>query len=222
MPLDEDGDPLPVPTPPELSDRRFATVDLLPPPDDGGFHSTISEVPSEVAARSTWREGCPVALDELSYVTVSFVGFDQKPHTGELLVNAGVAEDIVGVFHTLFENGFPIEMVNITRPEDLEAEPTGDGNPTTAFVCRAATGGTGWSEHAYGLAIDINPFHNPYLRGETVLPELAGDYLDRSRRLPGMITEGDVVTQAFDEIGWGWGGRWATLKDWQHFSLRGR
>src|SRR5690606_23030598 len=65
----------PHPTPPELDPRRLPTVDVLPPPD-GGFHATIEPVPPEVAARSTWQPDCPVALEDLRYVTVTFWGFD--------------------------------------------------------------------------------------------------------------------------------------------------
>jgi len=221
LPLDDNGDPVALPTPPELSDRRFVTPDHLPPPPDDTFYSTTSPVPDQVLARATWEEGCPTSVEELAYLTLSFRGFDGLAHTGELIVAASVAEDIVSVFEALFEAGFPIEEMRITPPEFLDAEPTGDGNDTESFVCRPATGGTNWSQHALGLAIDINPFHNPYLRGDVLIPELAGDYLDRQRGLPGMITEGDVVTDAFDAIGWGWGGRWNTLKDWQHFSQSG-
>ena len=221
LPLDDNGDPVALPTPPELSDRRFVTPDHLPPPPDDAFYSTTSPVPDQVLARATWEEGCPTSVEELAYLTLSFRGFDGLAHTGELIVAASVAEDIVSVFEALFEAGFPIEEMRITPPEFLDAEPTGDGNDTESFVCRPATGGTTWSQHALGLAIDINPFHNPYLRGDVLIPELAGDYLDRQRGLPGMITEGDVVTDAFDAIGWGWGGRWNTLKDWQHFSQSG-
>ncbi len=83
------------------------------------------------------------------------------------------------------------------------------------------TGGSDWSEHAYGLAIDINPFHNPYLFGDIVGPELAGAYTDRTWKRPGMIFEGDPVVQAFDSIEWEWGGRWNSPKDWMHFSQSG-
>ena len=38
------------------------------------------------------------------------------------------------------------------------------------------------SQHAYGLAIDVNSFQNPYVKGDLVLPELASAYLDRDRR----------------------------------------
>ena len=222
LPLDADGNPLAQTTPPILQDRRFTTIDDLTPPTDGRFHSTIDPVPPEVLRRSTWTPACPVTAEELTYVTVSFWGFDGLAHTGELIVNSEVATDIVSAFSRLFEAGFPIERMSITTPADLDAEPTGDGNDTSAFACRPVTGGTGWSRHAYGLAIDINPFHNPYLKDGLVLPELAAVYADRDRLLPGMIVEGDAVTEAFGAIGWEWGGRWTSLKDYQHFSADGR
>ncbi len=131
-----------------------------------------------------------MALDDLRYVTVSFWGFDQRPHTGELLVSADYAEAVAGVFEALWARRFPIEEMRITRADELDLPPTGDGNNTESFVCRQATGGTSWSRHAYGRAIDLNPFHNPYHRGDVVLPELASAYLDRDRRLPGMVAPG--------------------------------
>lgn len=222
LPLRSDGIGEVQPTPPELVDRRLWTTDVLPPPDGEAFESAIVEVPAEVVARSTWQEACPVGLDGLRYVTVSFYGFDGRFHTGELLVATDVAEGIVEVFRRLHAARFPMEEVRITRPDELDAPPTGDGNNTGAFVCRPVTGGSGWSEHAYGRAIDINPFHNPYERGDVVLPELASAYLDRSNQRPGMILPGDAATQAFAELGWGWGGEWNSLKDYQHFSENDR
>ena len=44
---------------------------------------------------------------------------------------------------------------------------------------------------------------------------------DRSRRRPGMAVAGSVLVQAFDRVGWGWGGRWAGSPDYQHFSSTG-
>ena len=73
----------------------------------------------------------------------------------------------------------------------------------------------------YGLAIDVNPFQNPYTKGDLVLPELASSYLDRGRVRPGMITPDGPVVQAFSAIGWTWGGTWHSLKDLQHFSQNG-
>lgn len=212
------------PTPPILRNRRFATSDILPPPENDRFKVTIKPVPPSVLERSTWRPKCPVGVDELSYLTMTFWGFDRETHTGEMIVNASVARQIVGVFKALHKTRFPIEEMRVVTLQEQRAwqkRPTGDTNVTSSFECRPATLGSSWSEHSYGLAIDINPFHNPYLRGELVGPELASAYTDRTWRRPGMVLESDAVTRAFDAIGWGWGGRWSSLKDWMHFSQSG-
>lgn len=221
LPLRDDGHGEVRETPPELTDRRIATPALLPPPQSNDYTATISPIPDDVAGRSSWVEECPVTLDDLAYITLSHHGFDGAIHTGELIVNASVAEDVVWVFEQLFDAAFPIEQMRVITKDEIDAPPTGDWNDTTSFVCRPAVGSTRWSQHAFGLAIDINPFHNPYVKGDLVLPELASAYLDRDRDVPGMIMRNDVAFQAFAEIGWGWGGDWNSLKDWMHFSQSG-
>ncbi|MDQ3932522.1 MAG: M15 family metallopeptidase, partial [Actinomycetota bacterium] len=193
------------PTPPELRDRRLPSPDLLPAPHGGEFSASVQVVPGAIAARSTWSRHCPVPLEELRYVTLVFWGFDERPHTGELLVHESVAEDVVAVFRRLYRARFPIEEMRVVSSQELVAAPTGDGNNTTSFVCRPTTGGTSWSEHAYGLAVDINPFHNPYTRGDLVVPELASAYTQRGWRRQGMIQAEDEATASFARIGWGWG-----------------
>ena len=221
--LRPDGLGIPQPTPPELVNRRFPSPDLLPPPAGQTFEWSAGSVPDDVASRSSWREDCPVTLEGLTYLTMSFYGFDGLPHTGEMLVAAEFADGVVEAFRRLWEIRFPIEEMRVQDQEEMDAHPTGDGNVTGAFECRPAVGQSGgWSMHAYGLAVDINPFHNPYLRGEVVAPELASAYTDRGNVRPGMIFEGDAAVEAFDEMGWGWGGRWSTAKDWMHFSSNGR
>jgi hypothetical protein len=221
LPRRPDGFGYARPTPPKLRDRRFVTTDLLPPPPDERWRARITRVPDSVVRRSTWHPDCPVALDELAYLTMTFWGFDDRPHTGEMIVNTTVARDVRKVFRRMYRARFPIEEMRVRRAGEIDLPPTGDGNNTESFDCRNATLGGSWSNHAYGLAIDINPFHNPYRRGDLVVPELAEAYLDRDRHRPGMIQPGDVVTRAFADIGWGWGGSWATLDDWQHFSANG-
>jgi len=223
LPLRSDGLGQIGPTPPSLRERRYPTVDVLPPPADGRFHGSVEPVTPEIARRSTWRAGCPVRLDALRYVTVSFRGFDGGAHTGELLVAARAASRVVSVFRALYAADFPIEEMRLPTIQDLEAHPTGDGNNTAAFVCRPTVGASAsWSAHAYGLAIDVNPFMNPYSRGAVVLPELASSYLRRGWRRPGMIGPDSVAVREFARIGWSWGGRWRGLKDYQHFTATGR
>lgn len=221
LPRRPDGFGQVLPTPPELAQRRLPTADRLAPPRDGQFAATLGPVPAEVLARSTWQPACPVGADGLRYLTLSFWGFDDRPHTGELIVAAGVAENVRKVFERLYAARFPIEEMRVTAKPELDAAPTGDGNNTNGFVCRPARGQTRWSAHAKGLAVDVNPFANPYLRGDLVLPELASAYVDRRQRKPGMIHSGDAVVQAFGAIGWTWGGTWRSPKDLMHFSATG-
>jgi hypothetical protein len=213
-------------TPPELVDRRLPPPPPHPSlpaaPDDGSFAAAIAPLDAATAQRSTWRAECPVTLDELRHVLVTFVGFDELAHTGELIVHRDFAEDVVAVFRALHRARFPLEEVRLIGADELDLPPTGDGNVTSAFVCRAGVGSSRWSEHAYGRAIDINPFHNPYVKGDLVLPELAGAYVDRTDVRPGMVLPGGVVTEAFAAIGWGWGGAWTSSVDWMHFSTTGR
>jgi hypothetical protein len=219
LPIGPDGLGEVQPTPPELADRRFATIDVLPPPTDESWAPATAAVPDEVLARSTWTPDCPVRRDELRYLTLPFWGFDQRLHTGELIVHADVVDHVTAGFRRLFERRFPIEEMRVTRAEEMDAPPTGDGNNTGAFVCRPSVRSTRWSQHAYGRAVDINPFHNPYVRDDLVIPELASVYADRSVQRPGMLVADDVA--GFVEAGWGWGGSWSSVKDWMHLSEDG-
>lgn len=221
LPLRPDGYGQVLPTPKPLVNRRLPTIDRLPTPRSDRYRSAVRPVPGDVLARSTWRGDCPVSVSELRYLTMSFRGFDGRTHTGEMIVNRSAAAPVTRVFKILYAAGFPIEEMRVVARSELDAAPTGDGNDTTAFVCRPAVGLDRWSAHARGLAIDVNPFHNPYVRGDLVLPELASSYLDRSRARPGMINAGDVVVRAFAAIGWKWGGEWSEPVDLQHFSATG-
>jgi D-alanyl-D-alanine carboxypeptidase-like protein len=221
LPLRPDGFGKVLPTPPELVNRALPTKDTLPPPAAGKYASTIVPVPADVLARSTWQAACPVGKDDLRYLTMSFWGFDNQPHTGEMIVATRVAKQVTDVFGKLYAARFPLEEMRVTDKSELDAPPTGDGNSTSAFVCRPTRGQTTWSAHAYGLAIDVNPFCNPYRKGDLVLPELATAYLDRATTRPGMIRAGDVTERAFTAIGWTWGGTWTSPKDLMHFSATG-
>lgn len=223
LPLGPDGYGVVRPTPPTLRERRYPTRDVLAPPPGGRWRGDVGPVTPAIAARLAWEPGCPVALADLRYLTVAFRGFDGRAHTGELVVAAAEADDVVSVFRSLFAADFPVEEMRLTSLDELDLPPTGDGNNTSAYVCRPTTGqSSGFSAHAYGLAIDVNPFQNPYLKGDLVLPELAGSYLDRQRVRPGMVLEDSLAVREFARIGWSWGGDFNSLLDYQHFTATGR
>lgn len=185
------------------------------------FQSSISPVDASDLP-SSWREGCPLEVEGLRAVDVSHIGYDGEVHIGRLIVAGEVAEDVVEIMSRLFEAGFPIERIEPVDVYEGDDDLSMAANNTSAFNCRPVTGGSSWSEHSYGTAIDMNPLVNPYVVGGTVLPPEGAAYADRSLDAPGMIHDGDVVVEAFAAHGWTWGGTWSSPKDYQHFSTSGR
>jgi hypothetical protein len=170
----------------------------------------------------SWRPGCPVGLGRLRVLTLPIWGFDGRAKTGRLIVHEDVAADVLGAFRRLYAARFPIRrMVPVDAYGGSDFRSI-EADNTSAFNCRYVGGTRRWSEHAYGRAIDVNPIENPYVTGGTTSHRASRKYLDRSRRRPGMAFEGGALVRAFDRIGWGWGGRWASVKDYQHFSASGR
>ncbi len=171
----------------------------------------------------SWHDGCPVPLADLRLVEVAHVGFDGAHQVGRLVVHADAAASIASAFESMYADRFPIERVALVDDVGGSDDAAMAANLTTAFNCRAVTGGTGWSEHSYGRAIDINPLQNPYVTSRgTVLPPGGRAYLDRGSPAIGLIVEGGPAVAAFDAVGWQWGGRWQSIKDYQHFSASGR
>jgi poly-gamma-glutamate synthesis protein (capsule biosynthesis protein) len=140
-----------------------------------------------------------------------------------MVVATSVAPEVVSVFRTLFEGKFPIRRMELVDAFEGDDGRSMAADNTSAFNCRSVTGNPGvWSEHSYGTAIDLNPLENPYVVGGHVEPPAGTRFTDRSLQSPGMIHGGDVVDRAFAAIGWSWGGRWSSPRDYQHFSRSGR
>ncbi len=170
----------------------------------------------------SWRPGCPVALRDLRLLTLSHWGFDGRARTGRLIVHRDVATELVAVFHELYAGRFPIRRMVPIDAYGASDFRSIEADNTSAFNCRYVDGTTRWSEHAYGRAIDVNPIENPYVSGGRTSHRASRAYIDRVPSRRGMAYEGGSLVRAFDRIGWGWGGRWTSVKDYQHFSASGR
>lgn len=180
----------------------------------------------------SWRPGCPVGPADLRLITVSYWGFDNAGHTGELIVHRNIALQTIRAFRELWDARFPINRMDTAekfasptdfRPDGSFIETHGPDlvNDTSAFFCRPTTGSSsGWSQHSYGTAIDINPVQNPYIKGATVIPE--NGTTARNASVPGTIVKGSLPVAAMKRAGLVWGGTWSSLKDYMHFSATGR
>jgi len=163
-----------------------------------------------------------VEYDDLRYVHVLHYDFDGNPAEGELICNEYIAQDLVEIFYELYYNEYQIERILLIDEYDGDDTASMEDNNTSCFNYRDVEGSSNLSKHAYGLAIDINPFYNPYVTynadgSERVSPVAALDYADRSLSFPYKIDENDLCCRLFKQHGFIWGGNWNSLKDYQHF-----
>jgi hypothetical protein len=196
------------------------------PEGPASFAATIAPIDSQtraaMRASGSWQPDCPVRIGDLRLVTLSYWGFDDVAHTGHLIVHRSVAADVVRAMRLLYRARFPIRRMELVDAYDADDDRSMAADNTSAFNARKVEGSDTWSEHAYGLAIDIDPRENPMIADGEIFPPAGAAFRDRTLEKPGMIHRHDAVFEAFAAIGWEWGGDWHSLKDYQHFSLRGR
>ena len=186
---------------------------------------TQSVITDEIYARingCSYVENEEIALEDLRYLQVLYVGFDAEEHVGELIVNKAIADDILEIMRVLYENRSPIERMELVDEYGGDDELSMQANNTSAFNYRPVEGSNKLSRHSYGMAIDINPFYNPCVRkysdgSSKSFPEGSDEYVDRSKDFPYKIDKEDLCYQLFTEHGFRWGGTWNNPQDYQHF-----
>lgn len=180
----------------------------------------------------------PVGPEDLSYLTISHWGYDGQVHVGHMIVHKVVAQEVLDIFKEVFDAQFPIERMELIDVYDANDTRSMNANNSSAFCCREKTVIRGtFSNHSYGVAIDINPLVNPCInrRGAdktkwVVDPEAGRQFVDlptdgvsfvvRTELFKGIVAKGNPCCQAFEKRGWKWGGDcWLDLQvqDFQHF-----
>lgn len=168
-------------------------------------------------------KGGLVPLEDLRYVHILYVDGDGNTKEGEIICNAYIADDILDIFKELYEQKYPIEKVCLVDDYDGDDEKSMEDNNTSAYNDRSMAQSSSLSKHALGLAIDLNPLYNPYVKvkgGKTIVaPQGAEIYTNREEDYPYKITKEDLAYQLFTEKGFIWGGSWSNTKDYQHFEI---
>jgi peptidoglycan LD-endopeptidase CwlK len=157
-----------------------------------------------------------IVLENLRIVDVYYYGFDDKLHKGQLVVHKDVVLNIIEIFELIRESRFPIERVVPISKYGWSDEKSMQNNNTSAFNYRFISGTRVISKHASGLAIDINPRFNPYVKNGNNLP--VNCIYDTTKA--GTISSGSQLVKEFKKRGWQWGGDWKSLKDYQHFEKK--
>ena len=218
----------PTPTPTEAPSFVSPTPTPIPSPTpvidytDDFYMTRITEDILKRIEDKSYPEGATISIDDLRWLHVMHYGFDGEVHEGELIVNHEVAHDVLEIFKELFEIKYPIEKIRLIDEYNAEDEASMEDNNSSAFCYRTIAESDTLSNHAKGLAIDINPLYNPYVYerkdGSLFLqPENAGDYVDRDADNPYYIKKDDACYQIFINHGFTWGGDWKSKKDYQHF-----
>lgn len=197
---------------------------LLPRPVEP-FAAQVGELDDATFARMrgcSWHDDprCPGRAD-LARITVRHVDLAGRAVDGELVVARALAGETVALFARLYAIGFPLRRVELVDAHAADDDRSMAADNTSAFNFRVIAGTNILSQHARGVAIDLNPVENPMIwpGGQRFVPPGGADFLDRRRLRPGMIVRPGPVTAIFDELGWEWGGDWKHVADLHHIAF---
>ena len=186
---------------------------------------TIDTISDAVFLRmqgKSYKNNCTVDRSELRYLRLSHYDENGEEYIGEIVCNKKISNDLKEIFQELYKQKYPIERMRLIDEYEADDERSMQANNTSCFNYRTIAGSQKLSKHSLGMAIDINPLYNPYVkRGKDgtliVQPANARKYANRAKRWPSKIEKGDLCYQLFIKHGFKWGGSWSSSKDYQHF-----
>lgn len=176
----------------------------------------------------SWPAGCTLERSQLRYLKLLHRNANGQPQMGEMVVNASIAAKVVNIFRQLYRQGYRIERMVLIDDYGADDEKAMRANNTSCFNFRFMTGSRRRiSKHGMGLAIDINPLYNPYVKrmadgSYRVQPSTGRKYaFNRQKRtdIPYKIDRTDLAYRLFRDAGFRWGGAWRSVKDYQHFEF---
>lgn len=166
-------------------------------------------------------KGAKVNRNELRYLHIRHFDHRGKEQQGELICHESIANDLIEIFHELYKAKYPIERMRLIEEYNANDEASMTANNTSCFCYRTMVGSrTRISKHGLGLAIDINPLYNPYVKGTRVAPKAGAPYAhnrNKNIKIPMLLQANSLPVLLFKQHGFRWGGDWKSSKDYQHF-----
>lgn len=89
-----------------------------------------------------------VDLDTLSYLQISYFGFDGKTHIGEMIVNSKLSNEVIEIFKELYNIQYPIEKIRLIDEYGANDELSMSDNNTSCFCYRVISGTSSMSNHS--------------------------------------------------------------------------
>lgn len=186
----------------------------------------------------SYQKNDDIPLDDLTYIKMLHYNYDGDIVVGEMIVNKVIIDEVREVFSNLFLLKYQINSMRLIDDFWDKDGITSDrnsvaSNNSSGFCYRKIPNKITLSNHALGLAIDINPLDNPYTPRNsdgTFDYSLLTDYeknllVDREEKAKEnkhIITLNDSICKVFASVGYECGGIWPLQSDefscdWQHF-----
>lgn len=166
----------------------------------------------EIALTDHPKMICPQEVKEqLVVLELPYFSFDNEEHIGQLVIHRELAENVTTIFRKLAQRKFPLASMVPVAAFQWSDRRSMEANNTSAYNYRYIAGTKRLSLHAFGRAVDINPFLNPCIERGRPQPKGAS----YNPRVLGTVTP-DIV-RLFRDYGFLWGGHWGNPKDYHHF-----
>lgn len=180
-------------------------------PSGGTGQSGMAGASNQEKIKRVFPDGVPTTAEGvekyLINVTVPITTKDGTKSTTKVQVNKFIADDVVAALTAAQKEGFRVYEIGGYRKYGSDS----------AGAVRDV--GLIYSQHCYGLAVDINVNENCYKKPPTAACSVGSLYSPGSNQYS--ITTTGALYKSFISNGWGWGGNWNSLKDYMHFSFFG-
>lgn len=153
-------------------------------------------------------------IDSLSLVDVIYYSFDGRRHSGQIIVDSRLEDDVYEIFELIEKLKFPVGKVIPIVAYDWDDEASMADNNSSSFNFRVIANTNKLSLHSFGRAIDINPVQNPVIYPTGVIAPEGATYRPQNN---GAFSPAHPVVQEFLKRGWHWGGNFEQPKDYHHF-----
>jgi D-alanyl-D-alanine carboxypeptidase len=173
------------------------------------------------ALRQNPNARCPQDILDLQVISdVSYIGFDGRSHKGQIVVDKRLMHDIQLFFEHAQKIEFPIEKVVPAVQFAWDDTELMDKNISSGFNFRPIAGTSEISLHGKGMAFDINPRNNPYIRYSNGVEIVSPAGAVHDLHAPGTLYADHPLVLFMKSQGWEWGGDWLPESgrvDYQHF-----
>lgn len=178
----------------------------------------------EILAQNPDNPAPQAVLDSLEIIGVDYYGFDGRMHTGKIVMNKNLREEVESFFKLAFKLKFPIEkVIPISNTKyRWDDEVSCEDNNSSGYNYRVILGTNRLSNHAMGRAFDINPVQNIFIKYDKEMKEVYrspknGRY---NVNVSGTLSSDHPLVKHMKNLGWKWGGDWKKEEgrvDYQHF-----